>query len=344
MKIIYDSFIKKIEEYTIDSQYSGVFYVIDKYLYSLLDTTVKSCFVGDNLMLVEAKEESKSISKAMEIWQWLIDKNANRQSLIVNIGGGIISDLGGFVASTFMRGCCFVNVPTTLLAMVDASIGGKTGVNFGGLKNEVGTFADPKEVIIDVSFLELLPQSVLYDGYAEMLKYGFIAEENLLDKTYQLNLQNINHKAIVSLIKSDIKVKKHLARIDKYDLNERRALNFGHTFGHAFEAFAAKHKQTITHGTAVAWGMIGELYLSLKMLGLPKNELVRLHTFVKYNYKSLSIGCSDFDEIVGFMQHDKKNASPQGINFTLLESIGQFHCNQKASKTDVYEALDYLFC
>lgn len=346
MRILYSDFRKNLNDIIDQYADNGVFIIIDKTVHSLMAAELadkiaswRKCAVFP----VEAVESSKSIDSAIKIWQWLEENGgANRKSLIINIGGGVVTDLGGFAASTFKRGCSFVNVPTTLLAMVDAAIGGKTGVNFCGLKNEIGTFADPYRVLINTDFLATLPVADLYDGYAEMLKYGFISDKSLLRDTYCIDLQNVNCCDIIRIIKEDIKIKQHLARVDRYDTNERRALNFGHTFAHALEAFCAANKHPLTHGTAVAWGMVCELYLSVLQFGFPKDELSRLHYFVKDNYNHIPLSCSDFDKIYGFMTRDKKNIS-NAVNFTLLRDVGVFLCNQSASKTDIYEALEYVF-
>lgn len=345
MKILHSNFKRNLQN-IIDRYYTnGIFVIIDQQVHQILANSLLNDILHDSntrIYKLKATEKAKSIEEAVRLWQWLVEEGANRKSLIINVGGGIVTDIGGFVGSVFKRGCHFVNIPTTLMAMVDASIGGKTGVNFLGLKNEIGTFTDPKWILINIDLLDTLPYEAIADGYAEMLKYGFIADKNLLDLTYSLDLKAIDKTLLRSLIVKNIQIKQHLARIDKYDQNERRALNFGHTFAHAFEAFATSKNMALTHGTAVAWGMVCELYLSVIRYGFPKDELRGLNHFVKEHYKSIPISCKNFDDIYRFMLHDKKNAN-NTINFTLLERVGAFRCNQKASQTEIYEALDYLF-
>ena len=344
MKILYSNFKRNLQNIIDRYSDNGIFVIIDQQVHQILVDNILDTLLhnGDtHIYKIEATEKSKLIEKAIGLWQWLVERGANRKSLIINIGGGIITDLGGFVAATFKRGCSFINIPTTLMAMVDASIGGKTGVNFLGLKNEIGTFTDPKWILINIDLLDTLSYEAMADGYAEMLKYGFIADEHLLNLTYSLDLQAIDKSLLRSLIIKDIQIKQHLARIDKYDQNERRALNFGHTFAHAFEAFATGKNMALTHGTAVAWGMVCELYLSIIHYGFSRDEFHRLHHFVKEHYKTISINCKNFDDIYRFMLHDKKNAD-HNINFTLLERAGKFRCNQKASQTEIYEALEYV--
>lgn len=344
MKILYSNLVQNIEKIVGKYRDDGIFVVIDSTVYDIFTDIIESLRSTGirSVYKIVAVENTKSIDEAVSLWQWLGNEGANRQSLIVNIGGGITTDLGGFVAATFKRGCDFVNIPTTLMAMVDASIGGKTGINFAGLKNEVGVFADPKWILIDTDLIDTLPYTAKADGYAEMLKYGLISDSDLLRQTYDIDLENIDKKLLSNLIKRDIEIKQYLAKIDRYDRNERRALNFGHTFAHAFEALAANREIELTHGHAVAWGMVCELYLSVIHYKFPKKELHRLHSFVKEHYTAIPIGCRDFDEIYAFMQHDKKNTI-NTINFTLLEDIGKFHCNCKSSKDEIYEALEYVF-
>ena len=225
MKILYSNLVRNIEKIVGKYRDDGIFVVIDGTVYDIFTDIIerlRSTGIRSVYKMV-AVESAKSIDEAVSLWQWLGNEGANRQSLIVNIGGGITTDLGGFVAATFKRGCDFVNIPTTLMAMVDASIGGKTGINFAGLKNEVGVFADPKWILIDTDLIDTLPYTAKADGYAEMLKYGLISDSDLLRQTYDIDLENIDKKLLSSLIKRNIEIKQYLAKIDRYDRNERRA-------------------------------------------------------------------------------------------------------------------------
>lgn len=346
MKILYSNFERNLQNIIKRYSDNGIFVIIDQQVHRILAENLHNILFQkgkSHIYELMATEKAKSIEEATRIWQWLVENRANRKSLIINIGGGITTDLGGFVAATFKRGCDFINIPTSLMAMVDASIGGKTGVNFHGLKNEIGIFADPKTVLINTNFLHTLPDVAIKDGYAEMLKYGLISDKNLLEATYALCAnEQTNWQNLQRLIKQDTKIKQHLAKIDKYDQKERRALNLGHTFGHAFEAWAIEKQPTLSHGTAVAWGLVCELYLSVLKLNFPKSELLKLHYFVKENYNRIFIDCSDFEQIYAYMRHDKKNSAKE-INLTLLEDVGKFYCNQKAPETEIYEALGYVY-
>jgi 3-dehydroquinate synthase len=267
--------------------------------------------------------------------------------------------LGGFAAATFKRGMNFINIPTTLLAAVDAAAGGKTGFNFCGLKNEIGVFAQPQAVIIDISFFETLDGRNLYSGFAEMLKYGYINSEKLLDETFKflsschcrLDAQFCKKQEkpafaemaekLTELIYIDLEIKRHFLEIDCYDKKERKALNFGHSFGHGLEAFSHQTNFPLLHGEAVAWGMICELFLSHIVLNFNKKEVVRLYAFVKENYPKPAFCCNDLEKIYELMLHDKKNSSNQ-INFTLLSEIGSIKINQTATKEQIFECLEFL--
>jgi len=345
MKVFYSNFYKNLNLFLKNYDKNNIFILIDKNVDSLWYNTViqrVKILKDSKKFIIEATEKAKSIENEILVWQFLSENKADRKSLIINIGGGITTDLGGFVAATFKRGCDFVNIPTTLLAMVDAAVGNKTGINFNGLKNEIGVFYFPKAVFIDVNFLRTLPQADFYDGYAEMLKYGFIYDKNLLNETYKLDLENIDFEKLTEIVKKNIKIKNYFIKTDKKDEKERHALNFGHTFAHGFEAFSTQNVRKITHGTAVAWGMAGELFLSHRKLGFDKNEFLKLHSFVKENYSKPDITCKNYEEIYKLLQHDKKNTSLE-INFTLLSEIGKFHINQKASQSDIYKAMEYMF-
>jgi len=307
---------------------------------------------------IKSGEEHKTLETITQIWRFLTENGAKRTSLLVNIGGGAVCDLGGFAAATFKRGMDFANIPTTLLAAVDAAVGGKTGFNFFGYKNEIGAFAEPKAVFINIDFFKTLNTEDIFSGYAEMLKYGYISSKNLLDETFALEntlsfrlkgeiackqqpISPVGRNDIEKIILQNLEIKQHYLKIDKFDKKERKALNFGHTFGHAFEAFSHKTDKPLLHGQAVAWGMVCELLLSHILLNFSKEEVLRLLYFVKENYPALNFSCKNSQEIFDIMQHDKKNSSNE-INFTLLADIGEVRINQNAKKAQILECLDFL--
>ena len=292
------------------------------------------------VITIPASDSHKDIESLMMVWKGLQEGGASRHSCMINLGGGMVTDLGGFAASTFKRGINFINIPTTLLAMVDASVGGKTGINFGGLKNEVGVFNDSKYVILDTEFLKTLDDENICSGYAEMLKHGLISTEAMWEELVNFDLANPDLKQLQRMVGDSVKVKERIVELDPHEKGIRKALNLGHTFGHAFESWALKRKP-ILHGYAVAFGLIPELYLSVAKTGFPTDKMRQTVTFIKENYGTLDITCDDYDELIELMHHDKKNQNGI-INFTMLGGIGDIRINQTATTEEIKEALDFF--
>ena len=292
------------------------------------------------VITIPASDSHKDIESLMMVWKGLQEGGASRHSCMINLGGGMVTDLGGFAASTFKRGINFINIPTTLLAMVDASVGGKTGINFGGLKNEVGVFNDSKYVILDTEFLKTQDAENICSGYAEMLKHGLISTEAMWEELVSFDLANPDLKQLQRMVGDSVKVKERIVELDPHEKGIRKALNLGHTFGHAFESWALKRKP-ILHGYAVAFGLIPELYLSVAKTGFPTDKMRQTVTFIKENYGTLNITCDDYDELIELMHHDKKNQNGI-INFTMLGGIGDIRINQTATTEEIKEALDFF--
>ena len=221
-------------------------------------------------------DANKNLRQLTRVWERLQKGGANRHSLVINLGGGMVTDLGGFAAATFKRGLSFINVPTTLLAMVDASVGGKTGINFGGMKNEIGTFQDASRVIINTDWLKTLDTDDLRSGYAEMLKHGLLDGEAVYNKLLDYDFDNVAGNGLLRLVEESVNVKRRIVEQDPFEQGLRRALNLGHTAGHAFESLALKRNSPVPHGYAVAWGMVVEAVLSHTEKGFPSAELYRL--------------------------------------------------------------------
>ena len=251
----------------------------------------------------------------------------------------MVTDLGGFAASTFKRGINYINIPTTLLSMVDASVGGKTGINFRGLKNEIGVFNNAATVILDTQFLKTLDAENICSGYAEMLKHGLISNEQMWAELMNFDLEQPDLKLLSRMVADSVAVKERIVTEDPTEQGIRKALNLGHTVGHAFESFALKH-QPVLHGYAVAWGLICELYLSCMKTGFPTDKMHQTVRFIKEHYGMMSITCDDYPTLLELMTHDKKNVAGI-INFTLLGGIGDIRINQTATKDEIYEALDF---
>ena len=290
---------------------------------------------------IGVEDMHKNLETLAYVWTQLGEGGGTRHSLLVNVGGGMVTDLGGFAAATFKRGIAYVNVPTTLLSMVDAAVGGKTGINFNGLKNEIGAFAPAAAVLIDTAFLRRLDQANVLSGYGEMLKHGLISHVAHWSELLNFDMRHIDYPQLQKLVGESVRVKEEIVAKDPFEKNIRKALNFGHTIGHAFESFALKRQRPVLHGYAVAWGMVCELYLSHLKAGFPKDKLRQTLAFIRDNYGRLDFGCADYDALYEYMKHDKKNAAAGVVNFTLLADVGEIRINQTASQDEVYDALDF---
>jgi len=291
-------------------------------------------------VIIPSGEENKTLSSVEKIWLFLSQNGADRKSLVVNLGGGMLTDLGSFAASTLKRGMDFLNIPTTLLSQVDASVGGKTGFNFNGLKNEIGVINQPTTVLIDTRFLRTIDSQNFISGYAEMIKHGLIDSPVHLEEVRNFDLKNPDLEILRGLIARSVAIKDSFVMRDPNEHNVRKALNFGHTIGHAFESTALYSGHPILHGFAVAYGMIAELYLSHKVCNLPQSVLNDLSNWLISVYGKYAIRSSQFESFYQLMTHDKKNDAAR-INFTLIPSVGEVAINQNCDKTLIFEALEY---
>ena len=319
-------------------------------LFVLVDAHTSACCLPSLSSIKEVAEASvlqvgagdahKGLESLSQVWSGLSGQGASRHSLLLNVGGGMITDLGGFAASTFKRGIHFVNIPTTLLAMVDAAVGGKTGINFNGLKNEVGTFALADCVLVSTEFLRTLDEENLLSGYAEMLKHGLISTEKHWAELLRFDLEDVDYGLLEGLVAQSIRIKEAIVEKDPHEQGIRKALNLGHTVGHAFESLALERGCPVLHGYAVAWGIVCELYLSAVRLGFPADKLRQTVSFIKGHYGMFSFDCHQYDRLYELMTHDKKNEAGR-INFTLLRNVGDIAINQQATKEDIFEMLDF---
>ena len=292
-------------------------------------------------IVITAGDEHKNIDSLSDIWSFLSDAGASRHSCMINFGGGMITDIGGFAASTFKRGIDFINIPTTLLAMIDASSGGKTAINFNGLKNEIGAFAQPTAVIVHKAFINTLNITDILSGYAEMLKHALINNEEMWRDILTYDLNNRSTFKFMDMIRNSARVKEHIVNDDPKEMNIRKILNFGHTFGHAFEELSLSWNRPLLHGYAVAYGMVCELYLSSVLKGFPTDKMRQTVRFINEKYGKFAITCNDYDGLLELMRHDKKNSNGN-INFALLEDIGCPVLDCHATKDDIFEAFDFL--
>lgn len=297
---------------------------------------------GADVIVIPPTDEEKGISSLCKIWEYMSRHGGTRRSLLLNVGGGMVTDLGGFAAATFKRGIRYVNLPTTLLSMVDAAVGGKTGINFCGLKNEIGAFHPAEAVIIHTQFLRTLDVPNILSGYAEMLKHALISTPEHWAELLRFSFDPIDYTALQSLVETSVKVKERIVAEDPREQGIRKALNVGHTAGHALESYCLHHKKAVLHGYAVAWGMVIELYLSHIKKGFPLETLRMFVGFVKAHYGILPVTCDMYGTLYELMTHDKKNASSSDVNFTLLSDIGQIHIDQTATYDEITEALDFF--
>ena len=320
-------------------------------LFVLVDENTRKCVLPQlsaeskvlaqaQIITIAAGDTNKNIDSLMHIWSQLVEGGATRKSVMINLGGGVVTDIGGFAGASFKRGIRFINIPTTLLSAVDAAVGGKTGINFHGFKNEIGAFCEAEAVIISTRFFATLSQEELLSGYAEMLKHGLISNIDTYTQLIAEDVTNIDTKQMLSLLQESVMVKKRVVEKDPTEKGIRRALNLGHTAGHAFESLALQRNSPIPHGYAVAWGLVVELILSNLYLKFPSAELSRLATYIYENYGAYNITCDDYATLIDFMRHDKKNDSANEINFTMLKNVGDIHIDCIAKEDDIKTALD----
>ena len=333
-----------LDAYLIKKKYSSIFAITDSntseycipHFMSLLtiDTAIE-------IIEIDPGESFKTIETCVEIWNILTEFGADRKSLIINLGGGVISDLGGFIASTFKRGIDFINVPTTLLGMVDAAIGGKNGVDLGSLKNQVGTITSPQLVLIDRVYLDTLPQNEMLSGFAEMLKHGLIADKNIWKQF--LDLSEIDFTEFDQMIYESVHVKNNIVMQDPTENGIRKALNFGHTLGHAIESLFLQdeNKLALLHGEAIAAGMILESFISFKKNLLSREEYYEIKYTIKDLFEDILFSESDIERLLTLLIHDKKNEYGN-VNFALLDGIGKIAINQNTDNDIIIEAFkDY---
>jgi len=362
-----------------ETEHDRVFVLTDDITQECCLPKVASLFAKHNATTITIRHDdtNKTLATLADVWTALQRGGATRHSLLVNLGGGMVTDLGGFAAATFKRGINFINIPTTLLAMVDAAVGGKTGINFGGLKNEVGAFANARYVIVNTCFLDTLDTANLCSGYAEMLKHSLISNAQMWAEHVNFDILQPDLAELQRMVAASITVKEHIVADDPHEHGIRKALNFGHTIGHALEEFSMQQqggavvstaptkqeapkggavvsaqllplarartapKNTLLHGYAVAFGLIGELYISARKAGFPTARLHQTTRFIRENYGAMAFTCDDYPTLLNLMRHDKKNTSDT-INFTLLHDIGDIRINQTATDEEIREALDFI--
>lgn len=324
----------------VEKNYSSIFILVD-------ENTLEHCYpkfvknlnlkIDFKLIKIQSGEINKNLNTCIEVWNTITKLGADRKSLLITLGGGVVTDLGGFVASCFKRGIDFVNIPTTLLSMVDASVGGKTGVDLGVLKNQIGLFANPQMVLVDDTYLETLNLREVQSGTAEIIKYGLTYDISLFNEITKNKCKNIN-----KLIFRSVEIKNEVVLEDPKEQYLRKILNFGHTIGHAIESFylESKDKENLTHGEAIAIGMVCESYISHKLLGLKLDKVALVKETVLSIYDKIMLLEKDFNAIIELLKHDKKNVKGQ-VNFVLLKDFEDYKIDCIVSEGIILESMLY---
>jgi 3-dehydroquinate synthase len=331
-----------LAELLTPSRYSKIFILVDEntsqyclpHLLNNLATEIEI-----EIIELEVGEIHKNIETCTEVWGALSELGGDRKSVLINLGGGVISDLGGFVACTFKRGIDFINIPTTLLSMVDASIGGKNGVDLGSIKNQIGIIREPKAVIIDTQFLSTLPQNEMRSGLAEMLKHGLIFDKKYWDKFK--NLKDLNTVDLDNLIYQSIQIKNTIVCEDISENGIRKSLNFGHTLGHGIESYFLENevKTSLLHGEAIAVGMILESYISREKGLLTNEEYQEIKYIINDIFDRIEFTQNDIDKIIELLIFDKKNEFGK-VQFALLDGIGKIKINQETTNNLIHNAFE----
>jgi 3-dehydroquinate synthase len=331
-----------LNQHLFENKYSKIFIITDSNSNDLCLPVFLPKIETDleiEIIEFESGESSKNIETCAEIWNVLTELGADRKSIIINVGGGVVTDLGGFVASTFKRGIAFIHVPTTLLAMVDASVGGKNGIDLGNLKNQIGVINTPKLLLTHTQFLKTLPQNEMRSGLAEMLKHGLIYDSNYWDKF--LDLSKLDFADFDQLIYDSITIKNEIVKMDPNESGIRKALNFGHTLGHAIESYflESETKTTLLHGEAIAAGMILESYISLRKNLVSEKEYLQIKSAIKTIFDLVAFDENDLMPIMDLLIHDKKNEYGN-IRFSLLDGIGKIKINQAVENNLIIKAFE----
>lgn len=339
-EVFFDDELKDLKNFLDNSDYSKVFFLTDlntsEHCMPLIGQLVPS-LVNYDIIEVDPGEENKNIDYCIGVWQMLLDFGADRNSLLINLGGGVITDMGGFAASTFKRGIDFVQVPTTLLSQVDASVGGKTGIDLGSIKNIIGTFTQPKAVFISSEFLKTLDDRQIISGFAEIVKHGIIADKDYFNRLKEVNPLKIDPE----IIYHSVEIKNFVVTTDPFEKSIRKTLNFGHTIGHAVETYSLKNdKRALLHGEAIAIGMICEAFLAFRHNGLSSEELEEITAYIRSIFPDYHLKADSYGDILEFMKNDKKNVNGN-IGFALPAEIGKCDFNIYLANDQILESLNF---
>lgn len=345
--IVGQNIFANIKEVINLQKYSKIFVITDEHIAPhFLNKLLENLPNEKAHLVLPPGEKAKNIETVQKIWNAMKDAGLDRKSLVINLGGGVIGDMGGFTASTYMRGIDFLQIPTTLLSQIDASVGGKTGIDFAGVKNLIGTFNQPVGVIIDVETLQTLPKRELISGFGEMIKHGLIADIDYFEKVTGKHPEDFSQEELVDLITRSCEIKKAIVEQDETESGKRKLLNFGHTIGHAIESLSLETDQSLLHGEAVSIGMVAEAKISQLQNLISEEDLEKikktLHaTGLPTSLQDHEVAKQSHETILQKMQSDKKNERGQ-INFTLLSSIGKAIINQNVSDDIITEAIAFI--
>lgn len=324
-----------LKQFFADNSYTKVAVLVDENTQEHCYPIIEACLPEHIVIQIPSGEINKTLDTCQLIWKELTDARFDRKSLLVNLGGGVIGDMGGFCAVTYKRGIDFINIPTTLLAAVDANVGGKLGIDFQGFKNHIGFFKDPTAVLIDPVFLKTLSEKELRSGFAEVIKHGLIVDKDYYQQVAKIGLEQDNWHAVIA---HSVDIKNAVVTQDPKESGLRKVLNFGHTIGHAIESHYLDSENHLLHGEAIAIGMICEAYVSKKLLSLEEAQLKEVCDIILSIYPELNIEKSDFTAIIKLMYHDKKNVD-NFLNHSLLYEIGRAGYDVAVDEKDVMDAL-----
>lgn len=339
-QVVFDRNFKRLKRFLDVRKYSKVFILTDEntgeHCLPLLVASFPEGFSYD-IIEVMAGEENKNIDFCIGVWKMLLDFGADRKSLLINLGGGVVTDMGGFAASTYKRGIDFIQIPTTLLSQVDASIGGKTGIDMDSVKNIIGTFTQPQAVFIDVDFLKTLDRRQIVSGFAEMIKHAFIFDANYLEELKAIDFDEIDER----LIYRSVEIKNEVVTQDPTEMGVRKILNFGHTIGHAVETYSLENdKNPLLHGEAIAIGMICEAFLSYQYHDLHEGDFLQVVSAIRNVFPDYSMRSKSFQPLMNIMKNDKKNEGGK-IGFSLLKKIGKCDFGLYLEEPEIMESLIY---
>ncbi|MFT5165047.1 MAG: 3-dehydroquinate synthase [Saprospiraceae bacterium] len=329
-----------LNNFLIQNSYSKFFIIVDEHTKQhclpifQYNTKLNKAVVIE----IQSGEKHKNIHTCSFIWKQMIDANADRKALVINLGGGVIGDMGGFCAATYKRGLDFIQIPTTLLSDVDSSIGGKLGIDFADVKNSIGLFKNPRAVFIDPIFLKTLPEREIRSGFAEIIKHCLIADAGQWNQLK--HIENVKDIDWEPLLIPSLEIKKRVVEEDPFEQNIRKTLNFGHTAGHAIESWALNSAHPLLHGEAIAAGMVCETYLSTRVTGFSEDAAKEVSSFILKIYGKYALKNEYFSELLHLMKNDKKNQEGK-INFTMLNAIGDAEIDQNCEESMVIEGLSY---